>query len=586
MSASPLLRLLRLAAPFKKWLALSVLLGVLTIGSSIGLMAASAWIIATAALQPSVADLAVAIVGVRFFGLARGVFRYLERLVSHHVNFSLLARLRVWFYTALEPLAPARLMAYRSGDLLSRIVGDIETLQNFFIRVIAPPVVAVIVALGMAIWFASVAPILALILLGFMIAIGLAMPLIVQRLSRGVAHRLITVRADLNVAVIDGVQGAADLIVLGRAGAQAERVNALSHELVRLQTRMAALSAGHAALGTGLTNLALWCVLIVAIPLVREARLNGVDLAVLALATLASFEGVLALPLAFQYLETNRQAARRLFELVDEHDVSLATTTVKSETATRVPVPPRSIDLAIRELSFRYHAAEPLALDQVSLDLSTGRVVAVVGPSGAGKSTLIHVLLRFWDYETGTITLNGCDVRDSDADETRQLFGVVSQTTHLFNATLRENLRLARPAATDDELIQAAKQAQIHDFIQALPLGYDTPIGEQGVRLSGGERQRLAIARAVLKDAPIMLFDEATAHLDSITERDVLQAMRGVMAGRAALIITHRLIGLETADEIIVLHAGRIVERGRHNELLQIDGVYHRMWQLQQQVID
>ncbi len=295
-------RLLTLAAPFKAWMAFSVLLGTLTIGSSIGLLATSAWIIATAALRPSVADLAVAIVGVRFFGIARGVFRYLERLVSHHVNFSLLAKLRVWFYTAIEPLAPARLMTYRSGDLLSRIVGDIETLQNFFIRVIAPPLVALVIALAAAIFFAAFDVSLAIVIVIFMIVIGVIVPLGVQRLSRATGRQLIAVRSDLNVALIDGLQGAADLIAFGRERDQAARAATLSTELTRLQSRMASITGLHTALGLALTNLAMWCVLLIAIPLV-STRLTGIDLAVLALASLASFEGVLALPLAFQYLE-------------------------------------------------------------------------------------------------------------------------------------------------------------------------------------------------------------------------------------------------------------------------------------------
>ena len=573
-------RLLRLAAPFKRQMALAVLLGVLTIGSSLGLMAASAWIIATAALQPSVADLAVAIVGVRFFGLSRGVFRYLERLVSHHVNFSILARLRVWFYSVIEPLAPARLMAYRSGDLLSRIVGDLETLQNVFIRVIAPPLVAVIIALLTAMFMAAYAPSLALIVLSFMAILGIGVPLIVQRLSRHSARKLIAVRSDLNTTIVDGLQGAADLIALGREADQATQVNALSRESARWQLRMASITGLHTAAGTLLVNLAMWCVLIAAIPLVRAAKLSGVDLTVLALATLASFEGVLALPLAFQYLEASLAAARRLFEIAE------------------IPSPPNPLsrsqtadferggggELIVRDLSFRYASHEPLALDRVSFDLKPGQVIAIIGPSGAGKSSLVNVLLRFWEYEAGSIMLDGIEVRDLDPEVVRAQFGVVPQATHLFNTTIRENLRLARSDASDAELIAAAQIAQLHDFIATLPQDYDTSIGEQGLRLSGGERQRLAIARAVLKRAPILIFDEATANLDAEHEREVVRAIQAASAQHAVLMITHRLIGLETADEIIVLNGGRVIERGRHAELLQIDGAYRRMWQLQHQV--
>lgn len=585
---STLVRLLQLAAPFKGWMALSVLLGALTIGSSIGLMAASVWIIASAALHPSVADLAVAIVGVRFFGIARGVFRYLERLVSHHVNFSLLARLRVWFYSAIEPLAPARLMTYRSGDLLTRIVGDIETLQNFFIRVIAPPLVAIVIALAMAVFLGGYAPSLAAVVLMFMALAGVVIPIGVQRLSRTTGQRLISVRSEMNAQLIDGLQGVSDLIAFGQAGHQSARVKALGRELIRLQRRMASITGLHNALGTLLANLAMWSALIIAIPLVRDTRLSGVDLAVIALATLASFEGVLALPLAFQYLETNLQAAKRLFEIVDDQrpiaaaDMGRRGGTIPKEVSAPLRL---SGTIHVDALSFRYNAHDPLVLDQINFDLQPGKTLAIVGPSGAGKSTLINLLLRFWDTTDGTITLNGIDLRDTDPDEVRRMIGVVSQTTHLFNTTVRENLLIARPDASEDEIIHAAQQAQIHDFIQSLPQGYDTPIGEQGLKLSGGERQRLAIARALLKNTPIIFLDEPTANLDPITERDVLRALRSLTAQRTTLIATHRLIGLEEADEIIVLRSGRVIERGQQAELLQIDGAYHRMWNFQNQVI-
>jgi ATP-binding cassette subfamily C protein CydC len=307
---------------------------------------------------------------------------------------------------------------------------------------------------------------------------------------------------------------------------------------------------------------------------------------VLALATLARFEGVLALPLAFQYLETNLEAARRLFEIVDTENSTAKTPgsqEKREESLASWRPGGRGVELTVRGVNFRYNADEPLALDNVTLSVKTGQRVAIVGASGAGKSTLINLLLRFWDYQAGSIKLNDVDVRDADPDDVRRQFGVVSQTTHLFNATIRENLLLARADATEAEMIKAAQQAQIHDFIQALPLGYDTPIGEQGLALSGGERQRLAIARAVLKDAPIVIFDEATANLDSVTERAVWCALQALMADRAVLIITHRLIGLEEADEIIVLQQGRIVERGRHATLIDRAGVYYRLWLRQQQ---
>jgi ATP-binding cassette subfamily C protein CydC len=579
-------RLFHLAAPFKWWMLLAALLGFLTIGSSIGLMSAAAWIIASAALHPPISTLNVAIVGVRFFGISRGVFRYLERYVSHQTTFRLLARLRVWFYEQIEPLAPARLMSYRSGDLLARAVSDINTLENFYLRVIAPPAVAMMVSGVMFVFMGWYDLRLAAALIVCLGLAGVAVPLLAQTLSRRVGSGIVLTRADLNVALIDGVQGLADLLASGAQDRQFARVKSLNRTLQRQQARMAAVTGLHTALTSLLTSAAAIITLVIAIPMVRGGNLDGVKLGVLVLAAITSFEAVLPLPAAYQHLGSSLEAARRLFEIVESRSAASAAPTKTSERICLDALTEQSgTGITVHNLSFRYGPGEPLALDGVSFTLPPGGTLAVVGASGAGKSTLVHVLLRFWDYERGEIWLGGRDLRDYAPDDGRALVGVVSQNTYLFNATIRDNLLIARPDAGDEDLIRAARGAHLHEFIAGLPQGYETWIGEQGLRLSGGERQRLAIARAILKDAPILILDEATANLDTVTERAVLHTIRTTLAGRTTLMITHRLVGLAAADEILVMHAGRIVERGRHNDLLQIDGTYRRMWEYQHQVL-
>lgn len=569
---NPIPRLLRMVAPFSKQMLLAILLGFATVGSSIGLMSTSGFIISKAALQPSIAEIQVAIVGVRFFGISRGVFRYWERLVSHDVTFKLLARLRVWFYKGIEPLAPARLLHMESGDLLSRIVTDIETLENFFIRVIAPPLVAVLTLMLMMVFMGNVSwGLVTAVSLSLLLA-GLGVPLLTFWLSRGIGKQMVAVRSRLNVALVDVVQGNADLLVLGQAGAFQQRVASLSTRLINLQQRMATISGLHGALGGLLMHLATVVVLLLSIPLVTNGTLDGVMLAVLALATMASFEAVMPLPLAFQYLEESVVAANRLFELVD-------TEPAVQDPPTPSPTPVDN-GLTIDDLRFTY-GTEQAVLDGIGFEVGENGRVAIVGPSGAGKSTLINLLLRFFEFEQGKIQLGGHPLQAYQQDDVRNMISVVSQRTHLFNGTIRDNLLIARPKATDGELITAAQQAQIHEFIKSLPDGYGTWIGEQGLRLSGGERQRLAIARAILKDTPILILDEATANLDAITERKVLQAIESLMANRTTLMITHRLTGLESVDEILVLHEGRIVERGTHDTLLQQGGLYRHMWNLQ-----
>jgi ATP-binding cassette subfamily C protein CydC len=558
-------------------MSLAALLGFATIGSGIGLLATSAYLISKAALQPSIAELQVAIVAVRFFGITRGIFRYLERLVSHDVTFRLLSNLRLWFYRAIEPLAPARLVRYRSGDLLARVVADVEILQDFYLRVLAPPAVAVLVALLGAILLASFDPRFALVLLLFLFLAGVALPLLSRALSRRPGRDLVQTRAELNAALVDGIQGMADLLALGQGERYLARLAQLAGALGRAQQRLARLDGLHTALTGLLMNLAVLAVLALAIPPVSRASLDGVYLAVLVLAVMACFEAVWPLAGALQSLESSLVAAQRLFEIVDAEPAVVDP---------RAPLPPpQSCRLEMRDLRFGYEPGGLPALDGISLDLPPGNCLAVVGPSGAGKSTLAALLVRFWDYSEGQILLDGQDLRHYSQEQARSLFAVVSQHTHLFNATVRDNLLLARPEASERDMIQAAQLAQIHDFVTGLPQGYDTWIGEQGLRLSDGQRQRLAIARALLKDAPILVLDEPTANLDAVTERQVLAALGPVMAARSTLIITHRLVGLEIADEIVVLRNGHIVERGRHHDLVQLGGLYRRMWELQHQVL-
>ena len=576
---STVLRLLGFLRGAWGWVAGSVLLGAATIAASIALMGTSSYLISAAALHPSIADLGVAIVGVRFFGISRGIFRYLERLVSHNVTFRLLSRLRTWFYTALEPLAPARLMNYRSGDLLSRVVSDVETLENFYVRVVSPPLVAVVVALGISLFLGMYAPALGWALLGFLLALGVATPLLAAFLSRSAGKALPALRAELHVRLVDGIQGLADLVAFGRQADQTRQIRQAGESYAQLQRRMGRIAAFNDGLGVLLPQAGMWVILALAIPRVLAGEVPGVMLAALVLMAAASFEAVMPLPLAAQMLGTSLEAGKRLFDVVDAQP---------AVSDPPVPVEPGpqlgAVALEFRGLSFGYGGAA-LALRGVDLHVGEGEAVAVVGPSGAGKSTLVNLLARFWDYRDGDILLGGCSIRDMAQDDVRARLAVVTQNAFFFNATIGQNLLVADPHATQEQLEAAARQAQIHDFIAGLPKGYDTWIGEQGLRLSGGERQRLAIARALLKNAPVLLLDEPTANLDPLTEQAVLQALYAAMRGRTTLMITHRLVGLEQFDRIVVLDHGAVVETGSHGELLARGGLYAQMRRYQGRIL-
>ena len=605
-NGNTLFRLLKFLRTEWRNVALATLIGSGTIASSIALIGVSAWLIARAAEHPSIAALNVAIVGVRFFGITRGVFRYLERLVSHRITFNLLAHLRTWFYRALEPLAPARLMHYRSGDLLSRISADVDTLENFYIRVVSPPLVAIVIALGTAGFLAFFVPALSWILLAFLALVGVGLPLIAHKVGKQNGEMLVAQRAELKTLLVDGIQGLSDLLAFGRDETQAAKLHELSTQYGTAQKQNAWISGLFNGLGLFFTDLAMWTALVISVPLVNAGEISGVILGALVLVVLVSFEAVTPLPLAAQLLGESIEAGHRLFEIVDaEPEIkeiqSLSGVSNKREMRSRradfkehrpssalrpaVVAPLRSDDTSVEfsGLSFAYE--NEAALHDISFNINTDQSLAIVGASGAGKSTLMNLLLRFWEYEQGEILLDGKSLHEYDAEYVRTQIAVIPQKAYFFNESVRKNLRLARPDASDAEIEAAAQKARIHEFIASLPKGYDTIIGEQGARLSGGERQRLAIARAILKDAPILLLDEPTANLDPITEREVMAELFGLMKSKTTLLITHRLWGLEHADEIIVLDRGEIVQRGNQAKLMRETGLFRQMIQIQNRIL-
>jgi thiol reductant ABC exporter CydC subunit len=564
-------RLLSFVLPFWPEVLLSTLLGALTIGASISLMSTSAYLISMAALHPSVAAISVAVVGVRFFGISRGVFRYLERLASHSLTFKVLANMRVWFYQAIEPLAPARLISARSGDLLNRVMSDVETLDNFYVRVLAPPLVALIVIPVMAVFMGTFSPVLGLVLAAFLLAVGLGLTLLALGLNRKPGRLLTEQRALLRADLVDVVQGLPDLVSFGQEKTWLEKIKTTGKQFGSVQTRMARLSGIQSGLNSLLMGLGIWLLLVLSIPMVSGGALKGVYLAVIVLGAMASFEAVQNLPQAAQLLEANLQSARRLFEIADRTPAVL-------EPAAALPRP-ATANLCVQGLKFAYETE--LVLDGINFDLPVGKKLAIVGPSGAGKSTIANLLMRFWDYSQGEISLDGQDLRQYTAVDSRRMFSLVSQGTYLFNASLNDNLRLARPSANAQEIEAACQQAELHDFVNTLPKGYETLVGERGVQFSGGERQRVAIARALLKDAALFIFDEPTANLDPATERRVVETLQRVAKDKSVLWISHRLVGLEGMDEILVMDKSQIVERGTHADLLKQEGLYWKLWGLQ-----
>ncbi|MEA4903155.1 thiol reductant ABC exporter subunit CydC [Desulfitobacterium sp.] len=570
--------LIRLMVPYRRRILLALLMSVLAIYSHIGLMATAAYLLARAALQPPMMDLMVAIVGVRFFGIGRAVLRYLERYFSHDVTFRILSQIRVSVYEAIEPLAPARLMYFKSGDLLGRIVGDVEAQKDLYLRVLAPPLVAVIVLLGYGIFLAAFDQRLPFILAAFFLLGGVGIPLVIKALGKDAGKRKITEKSQLQVQTLDLIQGMSELISFGQEESFLEKIKTTQQRYSSAQrsySRLEGLSG--AALGV-VSNLGMWVVLVFGVILIEQGKLDGVYLGMLTLGVLSSFETIEALPMSLQKFDETRVAAERLWELKESKPEVPETLRTSTASAIDSVFPSYSPVLEISQLHFRYEQGEPYVLQDISFKVPLKGKVGIVGPSGAGKSSLVQLLLRFWDYHVGSIKLNGKELKTIDAAQARHYFGVVTQKTHLFNATVKENLLLASPQATDEELYEACRKAKIHDFILSLPEGYESKIGEEGLKLSGGQRQRLAIARVILTNAPILILDEATTGLDPVTERDVIEEILDLMKDRTIIVISHHLPIMQKLDEVLVFNEGKIAERGTHQELLNEGKLYTKLW--------
>lgn len=551
-------------------LLLALVLGSLAMGSAVGLMATSGWLISRASQQPPVLYLMVAVTATRAFGIGRAVFRYGERLVSHDTVLRMLADTRVAVYRRLERLAPAGLRTTRRGDLLSRLVADVDALQDYWVRWLLPAGAAVTVSAASVAFTAWLLPEAGAVLAVGLLVTGAAVPLLTGVVARRAEHRLAPARGVLATRVADLLTGTAELTVAGALPIRIAEVRQADRVLTRIASRAAiatALGDGLTALVSGLTVTA---TALFGAQAVVDGRLSGVAMAVVVLTPLAAFEAVLGMPLAAQFRQRVRRSAERVYEVLDAPDPVR-----EPEEPAEAPVSP--FPLRLQGLGARYAGQDRDALAGLDLTLEQGRRIAVVGVSGAGKTTLAQVLLRFVDAREGAYTLGGVDAYALDGDDVRRLVGLCAQDAHLFDSSVRENLLLARKDADEAELRDALARARLLDWADELPDGLDTLIGEHGARLSGGQRQRLALARALLADFPVLVLDEPAEHLDLPTADALTADLLTATEGRTTLLITHRLAGLEDVDEVIVLAHGRVAQRGTYAELAAEDGPLRAM---------
>jgi thiol reductant ABC exporter CydC subunit len=533
-------------------LVLAALLGALTILFGVGLMATAGYLISRAAERPAVLSLTAAIVGVRFFGLARPIARYLERLVSHDVALRSLGNARARVYAALEPLSPAQLRDRRVGDLLARFVSDVDSLQNLYLRGLLPPAVALAagaVAIGVV---AAILPEAALVLGAGLLVAGALVPLATATLAERASSQQAAVRGTLSAELVETLAGGAELVAYGCQADRLERLGDADHRLVRVARRAALADGTGDGLRLLVTGLTVAGMLTVAVSAHSAGSLDRVLIALLALASLAAFEAVQPLPEALREFRATVVAGERVLELTGREPAI-------AESANPLPLPRAPFAVALEHVRVRYGPDELPALDDLSMRLEPGRRVALLGRSGSGKTTVANLLLRFVDPEAGRVTLAGRDLREYRLEDVRRAIAVSGQDAHLFSASIRANLRLARPDATDEELEAALRSARILDWVLTLPQGLDTPVGEGGRELSGGQRQRITLARALLTDARVLVLDEPTAHLDPPTAQKLVEDVFAAAGERCVLLITHRAEGLDLADEVVVLPSGEAV---------------------------
>lgn len=555
-------------------LAAAAFFGVIAAASTVALLGTSGWLISYAAELPPVLSLSVAAVMVRSFALSRSVFRYLERLVGHDAAFRGLTELRVRIYDRLEQLSPVGLMRFGRGDLLARLVADVDAALDLPLRVVLPWVQAAIVSAATVAFLAWLVPGAGLAL-GLVLILGLAVvPWIVARIAARSERRLAPTRGALSASVVTSLDGAADLVAFGAVDAALADIERRDRELTAVARRESAGLGLGVGLSTALQGAAVVACLVAAIPAVTEGRIGPAWLAVAALLPLAAYDIVALLPSSALAYQRVRGSAARLNEVLD------APEPVRDPRHAQ-PMPHPPLPLRCRGLVAGW-TDEPV-LRGIDLDVAAGERVAIVGPSGAGKSTLAMVLLRFLGYASGSVQLDGSELSALVGDEVRDEVGLLTQDAHIFDTSVRENLHLGDPRASDDQLRAVLARVGLAAWLTHLPRGLDADLGPHGAAMSGGERQRLALARLLLAERRLLVLDEPTEHLDPRAADELTDDVLAVTAGCSTLLITHRLRGLDRVDRVVVVIAGQVRAVGSHAELVAQGGWYSERWRAEQE---
>ncbi|MCM3714544.1 thiol reductant ABC exporter subunit CydC [Alkalihalobacillus oceani] len=556
----------------KRDIVYSVIAGFLAGIAAVGLFASSGYLISKGALMPPLYALTVTIAFVKLFGFLRALGRYVERYYSHRATFTMLSRLRLSFYEKLEPLAPSLFQTYRSGDLLARIVGDVESLQHFFLRVFYPLVVLLLVFFATIVFTAFYSVAIALVLLTGLFLTGVLIPAWFALRQRRLNSNLRDKRGELSTEVTEFLYGFKDLTLYQQQANKEAELSRAAAEYVGEQEREGRQILASRAVNTAASLLVSWVVLALGAYLVTTGELDGLFLAMLVMISLTVFENATPMAAFPSYFEDSRSAARRLASVVEQP--------AQTETEAELQSPGNEVpEIRFERVSYTYPGEGRRALTNINLELKRGSKTAIVGASGSGKSTVLQLLLGIVGPEQGVVRWNGSELRQLSKEKIWEQANVVLQENHFFYGTIRDNLQLASSEANDQEMKAVLKRVALEH------LSLDDQVLEKGENLSGGEKQRLALARAMLKQARVWLLDEPTSSVDALTEERLYQELFRQAEEATVVLVSHRLTGLERMDQIIVMEDGRIVEAGSFEELMKANGYFYQMKEIEKDVI-
>lgn len=551
-------------------LSLGIILAIVTLLASIGLLTLSGWFLAASAVA-GIAGLysfnyMLPAAGVRGAAIFRTAGRYAERLVSHDATFRVLAHLRVFTFTKIMPLSPGGIARFRQADLLNRLVADVDTLDHLYLRVISPLVSALVVILLVTFGLSFLDVKLALTLGAIMLVLMLLLPVIFYRAGKPAGRELTALRSDYRMQLTSWLQGQSELVVFGAQPRFRQQLNDIERRWMLRQQQQAKLTGLSQAMVIAAAGLTVTLMLWLAAGGISQFPQPGALIALFVFTPLAAFEALGPVAAAFQHLGQVIASAQRVSQIIDQPaDVTFPT---------QGPVAAEHVSLSLQNVNFTYPGQPLPVLKNVTLDVGAGEHIALLGQTGCGKSTLLQLLTRGWDITSGTLEINGHAIGAYDEATLRKMITVVSQRAHVFNTTLRENLRMASPDCTDEQIAEVLRQVDLHVLLENE--GLNAWLGEGGRQLSGGEQRRIGLARALLHDAPLWLLDEPTEGLDAETEQHILALLHKHCQNKTLLLVTHRLHGLETFDRICVMEEGQIVEQGDHASLIAAQGRYAR----------